>query len=126
MIVARGAHSVSPWGVDMGAKATIFDASKDGPVLGHISAAAVSFEEGRGTVIGSAATKLKEMLGRGYGRRRFHILLPASRLEHCQIVSPHVVFIYEAMRHLDVDEAPPTFPEHIIDEDTPTDEDMFR
>lgn len=106
----------------MGAKAAIIDALNGGAVLGHIDDDAVSFANGRGTIVDPAATKLKELLGQGYGRKKFHILLAASRLEGCRVVSPHVVFTYEEMHLLDDDEAPPTYPEHILDEDTPTDD----
>ncbi len=105
----------------MSAKATIIDALNVGSVLGHIRDDSVSHANGRGTVIGPAANVLKELLGRGYGRRKFHILRPASRLEDCVVVSPHVIFTYESVRILDADEAPPTYPEHIVDEDTTTD-----
>ena len=110
----------------MGAKATIIDANNAGRVLGHIADDAVNHDDGRGTIVGDAAAVIKEMLGQGYGRRKFHILRPASRLDGCRIVSPHVVFTYEKMRHLDVDEAPPTYPEHIVDEETPSDDSLRR
>jgi hypothetical protein len=110
----------------MSAKATIIDPANGGSVVGHIDDDAVSHEDGRGTIVGEAASALKELLGQGYGRRKFHILRPASRLDNCRIVSPHVVFTYEKMRHLDVDEAPATYPEHIVDEDTPTDDSFLR
>ncbi len=106
----------------MGAKAAVIDSSNGGTVLGHIEDDAVSYAEGKGTIVGDSAMRLKEMLGRGYGRRVFTLLLAGSRLEGCRVISPHIVFTYDRMHVLDDDEAPPTFPEHIIDEETPTDD----
>lgn len=103
------------------AKATVIGAD-DARVLGHIDDEAVSYGQGKGTVVGRAAHALKEMLGQGYGRRRFNLLLPASRLDGCRIVSKHVVFTYDSEHQLDLDEAPPTYPEHIVDEETPIDD----
>jgi hypothetical protein len=109
----------------MGAKAAIIDAEVDGKVIGHIDDDAVTYDGSRGTVVGQAGVALKEMLGRGYGRRRFHILLSAARLENCRIVSPHVVFTFESARQLEADEAPATFPEHIVDEETSNDDSIY-
>lgn len=109
----------------MSAKATIIDAAQDGKVIGHIEDDAVTYADGRGAIVGPSAGVLKEMLGQGYGRRKFHILRAAVRLEGCRIVSPHVIFTYENAKDLDIDEAPPTWPEQIVDEDTPS-EDSYR
>lgn len=109
----------------MSSKAAIIDADHDGKVIGHVDDDAITYADGRGAVIGRAAHELKELLGHGYGRRKFHLLLPAVRLEGCRVVSPHIIFTYERARDLDVDEAPPTHPEHIVDEETPS-EDTYR
>jgi hypothetical protein len=98
----------------MGSKAAIIDAGDGYTVLGHIEDADVCFQGGRGTVLGDAADHLECVLGRGRG---FHLLFAAIRLDNCHVVSPHV-FTYESAVDLDEDEAPPTFPDLIADEDT--------
>jgi hypothetical protein len=102
----------------MGSKAAIIDAADGRTVLGHIEDGLVRYEGGRGTIVGDAAHRLKSLLGHGYGRRPFHLVLPAIRLDFCRVVSPHVVFTYESAVELDEDDAPATVPDEIVDEDT--------
>ena len=101
------------------AKASVIDVAGAGTVLGDIEDGDVRFQEGQGIVVNDSARKLRALLGQGYGRREFDLLLAAGRLTRCRVVSPYMVFVYAEMVPFDEDDAPITYPDLMTDELTP-------
>ncbi len=84
---------------------TVVDAHGEAGVLGQIDEQDVLHFDGHGAVLGESAKQLRRMLGRGYGRRRFHLMLPGVTLERCRILSSSMLFLYdEARKYEDSDE----------------------